>query len=297
MKPLPQISQLSPWLLTALAFLLPASVSRPAQGQEPPAIDSWRDCVLPRDLAWLSTSPAADTAANRASRSWLFRMPLPQSCSNLVLDSDPDPPGDDISASASMKDQEVGRWQVVFGSDNPFLDLRRPGDPGGPGYYKLYSQMALLDTQTSGLRLGLQAVTPAGLDADGVATGPTVISPSLAWSCDVADNMCLHAFVSKNLRANSRWAGSLGHPAFGLALESSWPWGQDNSGRCPTLFVEALSRPFAPAGQRSLRYLDLLPGIHWRLSQNWWFSSGILLPMPDPRLDAGQLQITCSWQF
>ena len=41
---------------------------------------------------------------------------------------------------------------------------RRPGDPGGIGFYKWYSQLQVLDTGKSGVTLGFQAVMPAGLE-------------------------------------------------------------------------------------------------------------------------------------
>src|SRR5207302_1631633 len=35
--------------------------------------------------------------------------------------------------------------QLAAGNDNPFFDFRRPGDPGGIGYFKVHGQVQLLD--------------------------------------------------------------------------------------------------------------------------------------------------------
>jgi len=299
--PLTQTAQFIWW--TLLVLLSQVALCADARCEEPwgEAMNPWQSTVLPRDILYQYDHSNPDSLGlNRASHSWLFRMPLPNSCSVLGLDADDDSSIEaQLDAAATAAEMNAnGPFQLSLGADNPFLDFRRPGDAGGAGYYKLYSQYALLDTTNAGLRVGLQAVSPAGLECDGVASGPTILSPNLAWSYDLTDTTALHAFVSKNLHPSWRMGDSMQHGLnYGLALESPCPWVASTPTRGAHLFIEALSEPRSFDGQRSPWNWDLIPGIHWRLADNWWVTSGILMPLTSPRLDSRLWQITCSLQF
>lgn len=192
------------------------------------------------------------------------------------------------------------RFRVAFGTDNPYFDFRRPGDPGGVGFYRLYSQAMLFDNQKTGLSMGLQAVTPAGLDADGVADGPTILSPHFAWFHEVGNGTAIQGFIGKNLRANSHWSESLGAQInYGLAVQSPIPGTENTASKSLHMFVEALGRYRMDADptQHAPLNWEVLPGLHWRLNESWWMSGGILMPLSAPRPDPRLWQITCSWQF
>src|SRR5437660_589982 len=126
--------------------------------------DSWREPILPRSLSpRLRFSPVPDTAAaspNRDNHVRLFRM----STGYLV-----DPVGDDSDLGAQVPDQtrlpapegdSLSKVQIVAGNDNPYLDFRRPGDPGGVGYFRFQSQVQFLDTGKTGCTIGLKAAAP-----------------------------------------------------------------------------------------------------------------------------------------
>ena len=71
----------------------------------------------------------------------------------LTDPNDPSTPADDSGPD----------WlEVTAGNDNPFFDLRSPGDPGGVGFYKLHTQVQLFDSPHTGCTVAVQAVTPAG---------------------------------------------------------------------------------------------------------------------------------------
>jgi hypothetical protein len=219
------------------------------------------------------------------------------------LESDDEAAVNDAEVPGSANDPDClgdSRLKVAVGTDNPFFDFRKPGDPGGVGYYRLHSQVQLYDNQKSGLSMGFQAVTPAGLEADGVADGPTVLSPNFAWFHEMANGTAIGGFVSKNLRANSRWSDNLGRQInCGLALQSPLPGTDSETGRSVHLFLEALGRyrVDGDAAQRPPLNLDLVPGVHWRLGESSWMSGGILMPIGPLRPDPRSWQITCSWQF
>src|SRR5438270_366520 len=73
----------------------------------------------------------------------------------------------------------------------------------------LHSQMMLLDSGTMGLSMGLQAVTPAGLEAFGLAEGPTILTPNFAWFYETSGGNVIQGFVGKNLRTRPGWSESL----------------------------------------------------------------------------------------
>jgi hypothetical protein len=82
-------------------------------------------------------------------------------------------------------------------------------------------------------------------------------------------------------------------------LQSPLPGTNNMPGQSVHLFVEALGRYRIDGdpSQRTALNWELLPGVHWRLGENWWMSGGILMPLGLPRPDAHLWQITASWQF
>src|SRR5262249_51833873 len=135
------------------------------------------------------------------------------------------------STSSASEADGPGKVQVVAGNDNPYLDFRRPGDPGGVGYFRIHSQVQFLDAGMMGCALGLRAATPAGLEFDGIRDGPTVVAPNLAWFFELGDGAALHCFVGKSVRAGSGWTDNLGRRVeYGLAMHHPVPLldGSDN---------------------------------------------------------------------
>ena len=294
-------------LFTFFLYLLPLAVLvSPAVAQSLPGSpsDLWQEPLLPRGLAPLGNWQSGDAPGyNHSHCCRLFRMPSAFPSGPLGLDNDNDSLVDDGNAAGAAGDKDAAgdnRLKLAVGSDNPFFDFRRPGDPGGVGYYRLHSQVLLFDNQKTGFGMGLRAVTPAGLEADGISDGPTVLSPHFAWFHEVGNGTAVQGFVGKDLRANSHWSDSLERQInYGLALQSPLPGIEPAPGRSVHVFLEALGR-YRIDGDPSLRAplnWELLPGVHWRLGDSWWMSGGILMPLGVPRPDAHLWQITCSWQF
>jgi hypothetical protein len=42
---------------------------------------------------------------------------------------------------------------------------------------------------------------------------------------------------------------------------------------------------------------DVIPGFQWHVNENWWLSSGLLVPLGPTRVAPGQWQLSCSLQF
>src|SRR5712691_3233380 len=101
----------------------------------------------------------------------------------------------------------------------------------------------LMDSGTMGLSMGLQAVTPAGLETFGLAEGPTILTPNFAWFYETSSGTALQGFVGKNLRTRPGWSESLERDIrYGLALQTPCPWVDRSPTRSVHLFVEALGR-------------------------------------------------------
>jgi hypothetical protein len=291
------------WILLALA--IPSLFGKGAQAQsaeETPILlerDGAQSLYSPPNLRLSFTSLLDDTPNTgfRPDRFALFRMPAGFLTTPVGLDSDDDDPTASLDSPPAPGDDRV---QVLLGQDNPFFDFRYRGDPGGPGYYRLHAQYQLLDSNTSGLCLGLRAVTPAGLESDGVAQGWTVLSPALAWYQDLGGNTIIHGFIGKNVHATSNWTDSLERSVnYGLAVQQPVPGTIPTSNCSLHMFVEALGRQRSNPDlvDRPTSTFEMLPGIHWQMGENWWLQGGVLLPLGANRLDPGLWQITCSWRF
>jgi hypothetical protein len=287
------------WSFLALSLLGGRGTSAWGQGLGGPLGDLSRDPILPRDLGCsISRLPTDPLALDSSSKIRLFRIPTGFPCNPLGLDTDAELSGDPATGG-NESDPTDGRVLLTLGNDNPYFDFRRPGDPGGIGYYKLHSQFLLVDKPSAGMSVVFQAVTPAGLEADGLATGPTILTPNFAWFYDLGGGTAIQGFFGKTLRTRAGWAEELNRSyKYGLALQSPLP-ARDS---CPSvhLFVEALGRfrTDSDPSQRPSGSWELVPGVHWRLSDSWWLTGGVLLPNGTPRGPDSRLwQITCSWQF
>jgi hypothetical protein len=289
----------------ALAMLVLSAAG--AAGQELPRStgDSWREPILPGSLSpRLRFGPVSDTGASSPSRDGpvrLFRMSTGYLVDPVTTDdSDLGQQVPDQAALPATDAEPGGKVQIVAGNDNPYLDFRRPGDPGGVGYFRVQSQVQFLETGRAGCTLGLRAATPAGREWDGVEDGPTVLAPSLGWYYDLGAGAGVHGYVGKSVRAGGGWTDNLGRNVeYGLAVHRPVPVPDGGDNRSVFLFVEALGRhrPESFGDSRKAALWELLPGLHWRMNESWWLSGGVIVPVGSARSDLGLWQITCSWQF
>jgi hypothetical protein len=285
----------SSFILHPSPFVLCLWLLCPAAGQAQTTPD-WAGKGL-----WPSPSDPAPSDASQPSRArppriQLFRITPAFLTDPVGLDAD-----DPTPSSADNLD-----WlQVSLGNDNPFFDFRRPGDPGGVGYYKMHSQVQLYATQTTYCTIGLQAVTPAGLDQDGVADGPTVVIPSVCLYHELEDGTAFQGFLGKNMLLNA----ALGRPLHynmqcGFAVQRPLlDTGPDKVGSF-YLFLETLGRYRYDATATNVNpnaraaVWEMIPGVHWRMTDNVWLSGGMLMPVGALTSQNSRLwQFTCSIQF
>jgi hypothetical protein len=286
-------------VVSSLVVLLLALAPESLCGQTPEKGDP----VLPPLLDLGLNSDSASTAtANRPHRIRLFCM-MPGFLSDPVGLEDPSDalPGTGATPPAPADPDSGPDWlQVAMGTDNPYFDLRRPGSPGGLGYYRVNTQLQLVDTPSTGCALGFQAYTPAGLQYGGVDQGPTVVSPAFSVFHALDTGTAMQGFVGKNMNLSPGWTSGLHHRLeYGMALQQPLSKTERGDTGNVYVFVEALGQ---------YRYQNLvtgppavwqvLPGMHWRMADNLWMSSGVLLPVgTTTRPDNLQWQFTCSLQF
>lgn len=239
------------------------------------------------------------TAIGRVPRLRLFRFAPGFLADPLGLqDDDSGLPGMPSPASAT---QDNGpEWiQVGMGSDNPYFDLRRPGDPGGYGYSRVNTQVSLLDLPATACAVGVQAVTPAGAQFGGLPDGPTVVTPSFSVFHAVNDRLALQGFVSKNVPLyDSSGAPLQRNLQCGLALQRPLLTEGPETWRNLFMTVGALGQIVPERdGLRLVSKCDVLPGVQWHVNDNWWLSSAVLMPVGPFRTAPGQWQLSCSFQF
>jgi hypothetical protein len=286
-------------VLTLFTLLAAASASR--AGDDALFIDWTRDpaqrCALDFNAA-----PGAAKPALPDNRIRLFRIAPGFVADPLgIVDDDPATPSDPTAAHPA-NERGLDWVQVWMGNDNPFFDLRRPGDPGGVGYYRVQSQVQLLESATTGLAVGLQAVTPAGREYNGVEDGPTVFSPNVSVFHTLDDGTAIQGFVGKHVNVNSpRFGNELGHAVqCGMAVQRPLLGPSEGTAGNVFVFVEALGRyrydGAAGLGANPLSAWEMVPGLHWKMASNWWMSGGVVVPL-DNRPSGNHWQFTCSIQF
>src|SRR5262249_13395217 len=149
------------------------------------------------------------------------------------------------------------------------------------GYYRVQTLVPILDTQTTEFYVGFQAVTPAGLESDGLAEGHTVVSPTVALFHDLG-GVAVQGVVGKHVPTGPRGTDTRHRGLqYGFAVQQPVSLATNNASANLHLFVEALGRQRRDfvVGPRVLPNWELLPGLQWRLSESCWMSGGVILPL------------------
>jgi hypothetical protein len=281
------------FLLALTGTALPMSPLR-AQAPTPASPDQgWRQPLLGREMIatiWKGEPAAEAPPPGRSARFRMFGMVPGFINDPLGLDSDDDPAVKDDPVARLIPDQgDASGLQVSMGNDNPYFDLRLPGDPGGVGFFRLHSQVQLVETGKTSVSLNLQAVTPAGQQYGGVNEGPTVLTPGMSLFQELGLGAALQGFVGQNIRAvmhpNNPYGRNL---QYGMGVQ--YPLLQfGGPDRGLYLFMQALGRYYYDNDRVYNRAPDwsLVPGVHMRVNDKCWFSLG-----------ASRYSLfTCSWQF
>lgn len=246
----------------------------------------------------------AATPASRAPRLRLFRIAPGFLSDPLGLQDDessiPGVPSSSAGPMAAAPDDGPDWLQFDMGVDNPYLDLRRPGDPGGVGFYRVNTQVQLLDSSTTACAVGFQAVTPAGIQFAGAPDGATVVSPSISVFHALSQGTAIQGFVAKNVPlSNADGARHLQRNLqCGMAVQR--PLLADGPDGLRGLFLSVGALGQVRPEHDNLRLMptcDVLPGLHWHVNDNWWVSSGVLVPVGPTHTAPSQFQFTCSFQF
>ncbi len=288
-------------LPVVLSLLVVGGAAAPVPGQDLPRLtpDGSGRPLLPPQALFDGTAGTPSAGAGKAARIRLFRMQTGFLTDPVGLDGDDDNAALLADPAAAVPDSSSdGRLGLVLGVDNPFFDFQAPGDPGGVGYYKVHTQYQLLDSTSTYLSVGFQAFTPAGLESDGLANGPTVVKPTLACTHEWQDGTAIHGFLGKPVSARAGWTDGLERGLnYGFAVQS--PLVLQPSGYGLHMFVEALGNTHRQwvSSQPPVVNWQVIPGLHWQVRDNWWLSSGVIVPLNTPRYDPGLLHITCSLRF
>jgi hypothetical protein len=211
----------------------------------------------------------------------MFGMPAGFLANPIGLEDDDDVQAANDPALAGLykKDDDLKNVQIAMGMDNPYFDLRRPGNIGGVGYYQIYSQVQIVETGVTSMCVNLQAYTPAGVQWGGLSNGPTFICPALSVFHDLGQGTALQGFVCENLGAG--WEDNWNRRMYyGMAWQC--PLGAREDG--VYFFVQGLGHFNYDAAHPAM---TLMPGIQWRMADNCWLSLG----------GSRHGLITCSWQF
>ncbi len=269
-------------------------VSRPAPLDRP---------VVPFDLNALLAGP--DGAKTSAQRVRLFMMPTGGVNDLAVRDFETSPTEPGILSPGADPTDDL-KIDMNFNADNPYFDFRLPRDPGGVGYQRYQTGWAVLDTPESALSLNCQAVTPAGLEADGLASGQTWLSPGLSCFQRLGEDAGLQAFVTKNVRAQLRGGDSPldGPMRYGMAVHQPCPLLDGWTPGRVFWFMEAVGNVrtddlvTTTTTGNTLPRLVVLPGLHFQTAPNCWLSGGVMVPVSSgTRTDQSLWQVTASWRF
>lgn len=254
--------------------------------QEPAPLAESPRLAIPYPALMARDVPAYDAAQeSRAVRLRMFNMPSGFLIAPLGIQEDEDVPADQNKSNDDLLGSVM---QVNLGMYNPNFDLHLPGDPGGLGYYKLYTQLQLLDEGTTSVCLDLHAYTPAGLQMGGLANGPTVAMPAISWFQELWAGTALQGYFGQSIHANSAWRDNLrGGFHYGMALQYPLPGITPEPKQGVYLFLQAMGRYRYDGATDDRPLWEVLPGLQWRWSNTGWMSLGVF----------HRNFLTCGWQY
>jgi hypothetical protein len=244
---------------------------------------------------------------NQANRIRLFRIQPGFLSDPPGLDNDDKTPGDGRPSDPDPEQDAGPDWlTVAVGNDNPYFDFRRRNDPGGVGFTRVTSQVSLFDTSKTACSVGLQAVTPAGLAADGLPDrlGTTVVTPAVSLFHMLGDDAtAVQLFVGKHMPLMNSGPQSINRDLqYGLALQRPVTTDANDPFRCVYLSVGALGlmKLNDTTTTRTPVQWEVLPGLHYKMGDSWWISGALVLPVGNTNTASSTLQqwqVTCSFQF
>jgi hypothetical protein len=260
------------------AFLLAGAGRSAAQPNSPDQLDQPRMAIK-----WYSVDDdgASSGIVSRTARLQMSGMQAGFITNPLSIEPDPtDPSGTSDSPDA---------LQLNFGAYNPYFDLRLPGDPGMLGYYKVHSQLQLLDAGSTSVCVNLQGYAPAGQEVGGLANGPTYVVPGVACFQELGFGAGLHGFFGQNIQANNHWTDLTPNFQYGMAVHCAVPGASVNAEQGLFVYFEALGRyrtdPTQPTGHTAI--WEFVPGVQMRLNDSCWMS-----------VSASRYNfLTCSWRY
>jgi hypothetical protein len=263
-----------------IPIVLPLAQRAGAQELAPPAIDRLlQEPSVPFKLDSVEFKDAVPMP--RTARLQILGMQAGFFINPLGLDLDDDLPpgaaGEVAAARAGAADSDL--VQLNIGAYNPYLDMRHPGDPGAIGYYKVHSQLQLLDAGSTSLCLNVQGYTPAGIQAGGVANGPSYVIPAVAAFQELGFGTAVHGYFGQNIQTNSRWTDRLnGGYQYGMAVQCAVPGTAVGTDQGLFLFLEALGRyrydmpqPAQSAASRPALW-EVVPGLQMRVNGDCWMN-------------------------
>ncbi|MFQ3649181.1 MAG: hypothetical protein SNJ75_02525 [Gemmataceae bacterium] len=191
--------------------------------------------------------------------------------------------------------------QLLIGNDNPAFGFRRPHDPGGVGYTRLFSQVQLFEDQRTTCSLVLQAFMPSGLEGEGLpeSRGATVVAPALSLYHSLSDEgLGLQLCIHRNVGVSNPTRQALSeHWQYGVGFHFAPASGELDRLRCWYISLEAQG---IYRGERILSgpiTVDLLPGLHWIPSDHWRVSGALSVPIDRSEAPFRSWQILMSLQF
>ena len=114
-----------------------------------------------------------------------------------------------------------------------------------------------------------------------------MLAPGLGVFQHLGNNAGLHGYVGQQIRADLR-SSNQATMECGMAMHCPVPGLVEPTSHGVYFFVQALGRYGVsnPGDGREMGW-EFVPGVHWRLSDNFWMSLGA----------TRRGMFTCSWQF
>jgi hypothetical protein len=242
-------------LLILAACLAPLVPARGVAQSPASPFDDYRELVSFADEAPRVAPPSTSTP----------RLPLFGMTSFLKNPIDIDDTDTSDSDGDSGMIVSFGRYLPNFDS-NPTAE-RRP-----QGYQKAHAQMQVADLGPTSVFVTVQTLTP-GDGADGIARGPTTVSPSFGVFHDLGYGVGIQGFLGQDVEAHSRWSDGLGtRVRAGVGMQYPVPGLSSDIGDTGWFFLLEARGYYRYDDASDGVSWKVAPGVHWRASDACWLS-------------------------